>query len=90
MNRFTSGFCFNEDGSMLFMVNTAYYELQDDETCLNLSCIFHGITRKKIDGEYEIMRADVEYVSENNWEVSIDFDENGKDEFRVYKVIDID
>ena len=90
MKRFTSGFCFNEDGSMLFMVNTSYYALYDDEICLNLCCAFHGMTKKKFDGEYKIMRADVEYVNENSWEISIDFNENGKDEFRVYKVIDME
>ena len=90
MKRFTSGFCFNEDGSMLFMINTAYYKPQDDEACLSLSCIFHGIAKQKFNGEYEIMRANAEYVNENNWEVSIDFNENGKDEFRVYKITEIE
>lgn len=90
MAKFTSGFGFNENNDMLFMINTSYYKPQDDEICLHLGCSFHGITKKRFDGECEIMRANVEYVSKHSWETLIDFNENGKDEFRVYKVIDID
>ena len=84
-NRFTSCFAFNEDGSMSFMVNTKYYNIQDDASCFRLSCGFHGITNAKIDDNYKIMRANLKHL-DNNWRVSIDFDEDGKNEFRVYKV----
>lgn len=81
----TSGFVFNEDGSILYMVNTSYYALCDDEICFNLSCDFHNIKNKRLDNSYEIMRADVEHT--NGYDVSIDFNENGLDKFRVYKVL---
>ena len=87
MKRFTSCFCFNEDGSMSFMVNTSYYHLQDDKSCFNLSCGFHKIENKILSDTYEIMRANIEHG--DGWNVMIDFIEDGKDEFRVYKVIDM-
>ena len=81
----TSGFCFNEDGSMSFMVNTSYYALYDDEICFYLSCNFHKIEDKILSDTYEIMRANIEHS--DSWNVTIDFIEDGKDEFRVYKVV---
>jgi hypothetical protein len=41
-----------------------------------------------IDSNYEIMRADIEYTHNNTWDVQIDFNDNGQEELRVYKVIE--
>jgi hypothetical protein len=84
-----SGFVFEETGGMLYMVNTAFYPLRDDKTCFELSCLLHKIENKKLDKDFELMRADVEYIGED-WKTSIDFNENGRDEFRVYKVLEAD
>lgn len=87
MQRFPSGFAFEDNGGMLYMVDTAFYPLRDDKTCFELSCLLHKIKNKKLDTEFEIMRADVEYTGEG-WEASIDFKEDGRDEYRVYKVLE--
>jgi hypothetical protein len=81
----TSGFVFNDDGSMSYMVNTSYYGVYDDEICFNLSCRFHKVENKVLSKDYEIMRANIEQGKD--WNVMIDFVEDGKDKFRVYKVI---
>lgn len=86
MLRFTSGFAFEEDGSYLFLVNPKYYHLEDDATCFELSCMYHKMKNMTIKNDYEIMRADIKDRSGNGWDVWIDFNENGKEEFRVYKV----
>ena len=85
-NRFTCCFAFNEDGSMSFMVNTKYYKVQDDASCFRLSCGFHNITDARINNDYKIMKANLKHA-DNNWKVFIDFNDEGKDEFRVYKVL---
>ena len=88
MTRFTSGFCFEEDGSKLFLVNTKYYYLKDDAACFRFSSAFHNMQNVTIDSNYEIMRADIEYTHNNTWDVQIDFNDNGQEELRVYKVIE--
>lgn len=85
--RFTSGFSYNDDGSMCFLVNTKYYYLEDDKTCFEFSSIFHRFKDIEISDSYKIMRADIEYTNDNSWDVNIDWNENGKNELRVYKVI---
>lgn len=87
MLRFTSGFTFEEDGSYLFLVNTKYYSTKDDAICFRLSSVFHNIENTTIENNYEIMRADIRDRHDNGWDVWIDFNDNGKEEFRVYKVI---
>ena len=87
MNRFPSGFAFEENGDMLYMVDTAFYPLYDDKTCFELSCLLHKIENKKLDNDFEIRRANVEYVG-TGWKASIDFNENGRDQYRVYKVLE--
>lgn len=81
----TSGFCFDDD-NLLYMVNTKSYNISDDRSCFNLSCKYHSIEDKVLDDNYKIMRADV--VLQEDCNVSINFKENGKEEFRVYKVKD--
>ena len=88
MSRFTSGFVFMEDGSKLFLVNTKYYYLKDDATCFRLSSAFHSMQNVTIENSYEIMRADINYINDNSWEVQIDFNDNGQEELRAYKVIE--
>lgn len=90
MRRFTSGFCFQEDGSKLFLVNTKYYYLKDDAACFRMSSAFHSMQNITIENSYEIMRADIKYVHDNSWDVQIDFNDNGQEELRVYKVIERD
>lgn len=87
MPRFTSGFAFKEDGSYLFLVNTKYYYLEDDAICFEMSCACHKFKNMTINNNYEIMRADIKDKNANGWDVWIDFNDNGKEEFRVYKVI---
>lgn len=87
MPRFTSGFALKEDGSYLFLVNTKYYYLEDDATCFEMSCACRRFKNMKIKNNYEIMRADIKDRHSNGWDVWIDFNDNGKEEFRVYKVI---
>lgn len=89
MLRFTSGFVFKEDGSYLFLVNPQYYNLEDDAICFEMSCMCRNIKNMVIGNNYEIMRADFRDRHGNGWDVWIDFNENGKEEFRVYKVIEI-
>lgn len=86
-DKFMSGFIFNEDNSILYMVNTKYHIPSNDAVCFSASCLGHRMKNKKLSATYEIMRANVECYS-NGRSVSVDFDENGKDEFRVYKVLD--
>lgn len=81
----TSGFCFYDD-NLLYMVNTEFYNIPDDKSCFNLSCKYHSIEDKVLDDNYKIMRADV--VLQEDYNVSINFKEDGKEEFRVYKVKD--
>lgn len=88
MPRFTSGFAFKEDGSYLFLVNPQYYNLEDDATCFELSCICNKMKNMKIENNYEILKADIKDRHGNGWDVWIDFNEDGKEEFRVYKVIE--
>jgi hypothetical protein len=88
MPRFTSGFTFKEDGSYLFLVNSQYYNLEDDVACFELSCMYNKMKNVKIENNYEILKADIKDRYGNGWSVWIDFNENGKEEFRVYKVIE--
>lgn len=88
MNRFTSGFAFKEDGSNLFLVNTKYYYLEDDHHCFEMSCMYHNMKNMAIDNNYEIMRADIKDRDGNVFDVWIDFNNKGKEEFRVYKVLE--
>ena len=90
MLRFTSGFALKEDGSKLFMVNTKYYSIEDDAVCFILSSNFHNMKNATIENNYEIMRADIKDRHGNYWDVWIDFNDNGREEFRVYKVNDYD
>jgi hypothetical protein len=86
--RFTSGFAFKEDGSYLFLVNTKYYRLKDDVICFELSRNFHHMQNMIIECDYKIMRANIKDRHGNGWDFWIDFDDNGKEEFRVYEVIE--
>ena len=89
MQRFTSGFAFEEDGSKLFLVNTKYYYLEDDSHCFQMSCICHRFKNMKIENNYKLMRANIKHRNDGDiWAVWIDFDNGGKEEFRVYKVIE--
>lgn len=81
----TSGFCFDDD-NLLYIVNTGFYDTSDDKSCFRLSCMYHSMIDKVLDDNYKIMRADV--VLQEDCNVSINFNENGKEEFRVYKVKD--
>lgn len=84
-----SGFAINEDG-MVFMVNTAYYiKVEDDPTIFRWSCGFHEIKNKRLADTFELMKADVTWHNDGSWRVDIDFDENAKDEYRVYKVLEV-
>lgn len=87
MPRFTSGFSFDKDGNDLFLVNTKYYHVQDDAICFKLSCMSRDIQNAAIENDYKIMRADIKDRHGNGWDVWIDFNDNGKEEFRVYKMI---
>ena len=81
-----SGFVYEEDGSMLYLVNVTTYDLVDDESCFDYSCRFHGIHNKKLDKTYEIMKANCEYTEGYN--VMLEFKKDGEDEYRVYKVLE--
>lgn len=81
-----SGFVFNEDGTMSYVVNVQYYEPNDDETCFYMSCKFHKMENKALSDRYKIMRANVEWGKDFN--VMVDFVEDGKEEFRVYRILD--
>ena len=48
MLRITSGFSFDEDGSKLFLVNTKYYHIEDDDACFRLSSGFHNMLEELI------------------------------------------
>ena len=87
MLRFTSGFSFDKDGNDLFLVNTKHYKVEDDVTCFRISCICRDIQNATIKNSYKIMRADIIDCLGNGWDVWIDFNDNGKEEFRVYKMI---
>ena len=88
MPRFTSGFALREDGTNFFLVNTKYYNLEDDMTCFDLSRVYHHKGNITIKNNYEIMRADIRDRYGNGWVAWIDFNDNGKEEFRAYKVIE--
>jgi len=88
MLRFTSGFSFDGDGSKLFLVNTKYYHIEDDTACFKLSSSFHNMKNATIESNYKIMKADIKDKHGNGWDVWIDFNDNGKEEFRAYKVIE--
>lgn len=88
MQRFTSGFAFKEDGSKLFLVNTKYYYLEDDPHCFQMSCICHRFKNMKIENNYEIMRANIKDRDGDVMDVWIDFNNKGKETFRVYKVLE--
>lgn len=90
MRRFTSGFCFQEDGSKLFLVNTKCYKPEEDTVCFIMSSAYRNMHNTTIENSYEIMRADIKYVHDNSWDVQIDFNDNGQEELRVYKVIERD
>lgn len=88
MQRFTSGFAFKEDGSKLFLVNTKYYYLEDDPHCFQMSCIYHRFKNMKIENNYEIIRANITDRDGDVMDVWIDFNNKGKETFRVYKVLE--
>jgi hypothetical protein len=85
ISRFTSGFSFGEDRD-LFLVNTKYYKVEDDTTCFRISCISRDIQNATIENSYKIMRADIIDGLGNGWNVWIDFNDNGREEFRAYKI----
>ena len=87
MPRFTSGFAFNEDGSTLFLVNTKYYYLEDDRLCFEMGRMSRNMKNVTIENHYEIMRANIMDRDGDFMGVWIDFNDNGKEELRVYKVI---
>lgn len=81
-----SGFCLNENGELLYMVNTKFYDIKDDKTCFESSCKLHNIKGKTLNS-YEIKRANIE--KSYGFDVLIDFKEDGFEEFRVYKTIEV-
>ena len=88
IRRFTSGFSFDKDGNKLFLINTKYYYIEDDIICFERSSNYHDMKNATIGNDYKIMRADIRDRSGNGCDVWIDFNNNGREEFRAYKVLD--
>ena len=88
MARFTSGFAFEEDGSKLFLVNTKYYYLEDDRLCFEMGRMHRNMKNATIENDYKIMRANITDRDGDVMDVWIDFNNKGKETFRVYKVLE--
>ena len=59
MIRFTSGFSVDEDGNRIFLINTKYYHIQDDQICFWMSCACRGLKNLYINDLYKIQRANI-------------------------------
>ena len=88
MKRFTSGMLTDDDGTRWMLINSQYYNIQDDKTCFLMSSAYHRIDLNTEIDDYEEKFCKVVF-KENSSSFNVEwFDvyEEGLLECRLYKV----